>query len=233
MADTIMVRMRLITQLVSGIHNERVNEVYGTEALSSKDTHQAKRKAILENFTIDPIQDPYPLIVMKLLGYYLVCDRISQVSAPYMYPERRDGIKPQLCITYRPTKRKKWFDKKGKVRYSPNAELHIPHWDEKVLTNPPSMLSYTVGNWSVKYTLIDGTYILVHGKTKKEASDIAISLAELTNPKYRPEGAIKDNLVSTERPKAKTTLLDGLVIKPFQISYYHGGEQTPFYIHQL
>lgn len=233
MSDTIMVRMRVITQLVAGIHNERVMEVYGAEALTTKDVQKAKRKAILENFTIDPINDPYPLIVMKLLGYYLVCDRMSQAAAPYLYPEKRDGIKPQLSISYRPVKRRKWFDKNNKVRYTPNAELHVPHWDEKVLKNPPAMLSYTVGNWSVKYPMIDGSYILVHAKTKKEATEVVISLAEMTNPKYRPEGEIKDNLVSTERPKAKITLLDNMVIKPFQISYFNGGEQTPFYSHQL
>jgi hypothetical protein len=233
MADTLMVRMRLITQLVAGLHNERVQEIYGAEPLSSKDSYAVKRKAILENFTINPIEDAYPLIVMKLLGYYLVCDRMTQAAVPYLYPERRDKIKPQLSISYRPAKRKKWFDKNNIVRYTPNGELHVPHWDESVFKNPPKMLSYTVGNWSVKYTLIDGTYIVVHAKTKKEASDVVISLAEMTNPKYRPNGEIKDNLISTERPKAKITLLDGLVIKPFQICYFHGGEQTPFYTHKL
>jgi hypothetical protein len=233
MSDTIMVRMRLITQLVAGIHNERVQEVYGAEALTTKDVQRSKRKAILDNFTIDPIQDPYPLIVMKLLGYYLVCDRMSQVASPYLYPEKRDKIKAQLSISYRPVKRLKWFDKNGKVRHSPNGELHVPHWDDSTLKNPPAMLSYTVGNWSVKYTMIDGTYILVHAKTKKEATEVVISLAGMTNPKYRPAGEIKDNLITTERPKAKITLLDGLVIKPFQICYFHGGEQTPSYIHQL
>jgi hypothetical protein len=233
MADTVMVRMRIITQLVAGIHNEQINDTYGAVALSTTETQASKRKAILDNFTIDPIQDPYPLIVLKLLGYYLVCDRLSQVAVPYMYPERRDGIKPQLSISYRPIKRKKWFDKKGKVRYTPNGELHVPHWDEKVLKNPPAMLSYTVGNLSAKYTMKDGSYILVHAKTKKEAADVVTSLAEMTNPAFRPDGAIKDNLLFTERPKAKITLLDGLVVKPFQVCYFNGGEQTPFYTNKI
>ena len=225
--------MRLITQLIAGIHNERVHEAYGSEALSSKDSSKDKRKAILDNFTINIVEDPYALIVLKLLGYYLVCDKITQAASPYLYPERRDKIRSQLAISYRPIKRKKWFDKNGKIRHSPNGELHVPHFDKSLLNNPPKLLSYTVGNWGVKYTMRDGSYILVHAKSKQEASEVVINLAKLTDPAFRPTGEIKDNLITTERPKAKITLLDGIIIKPFQICFFHGGEQTPFYNYQL
>jgi hypothetical protein len=233
MSDTLFVKTRLISQLIASVHNERLTETYGTENLSGKGKDSIKQQAILDNFKIEPTTDPFPLVVLKILGYYLVFDRQSHPSVPYLYPIRTEGIKPQLCLHFRPTKRKKWKDKKGKVRYSKDGYFHIPHWKESVLTHPPAIPSFTIGSYSTKYTLIDNSYILIHTKTEKQGKEVMLQLAELTDPKFRPSGTIEDNLIQTKRGGGKVLESDGLIMQCFQISYFRGGESDPFYSVQV
>lgn len=226
---TVYQRTRAVFQLLAGVHNDRVRECYGSESLSGKEKNDENRQAILTNFTISPVNDPYSLIVIKILGYYLVFDKMLRSSVPYMYSTKASGIKPQLCLHFRPEKRKKWLDSNGKQRWSPDGYLHIPHWKKGLIEKPPAIPSFTVGNYSTKYQLTDGTYILVHTSTEQEGKEVIIKLAELTDPKFRPPGNIEDNLTQTTRGKGKEPLLMGLKMNCFQISYYKGGSPEPFY----
>lgn len=205
---------KVLIQLGMKMHNPQVMQAYG-EKLDSEDVDI---KPIYGKHLRIYIDDSVWEILIKFLLFYLVDGRLwVQSSTPMWWALKKETFKPQLAIQYRPVGDRQKF---GFNRYANNPELHIPHYNGDP---SPSLMSYTIGKYSAKYMLNDGTYILINADTLENAIAVVARHASYTKTSKRPEGEILDNLTTTSRKRKPR--LDGIKIEPFKAEYFTGGKE--------
>ncbi len=204
---------KILVQIAMRMHNPQVTQAYG-EKLDSQD---AEIKPIYQQHLKIYPDDSVWEILIKFFLFYIVDGRLwVQSSTPMWWALKKAVFKPQLAIQYRPVGNRKRFSFE---RYAGNPELHIPHYNG----DPnPALPSYTVGKYSAKYMLNDGTYISINAHTLDEAISVVVKHANLTKPSKRPEGQISDNITTTSRKRKPR--MDGIKIEPFKAEYFTGGK---------
>lgn len=209
-------QFRILRQLSAKIHNPQVIEAY-THRLDGEDRENNTALFLRQNLIIKP-QDGFTEIILKSLIFYLMCGRLNLAfTLPMYWTAKAEKYKPQLAISFRPEKRRKFKYNK----YDPNSELHIPHYNGH---SPLTIPSYTVGMQTAKYTLTDQTYILVNAKTEDEAIKVVEQLAQYTEESKRPKGTILENITTTKR-RGKPVELSGQKIVPSKAAFYAGGKE--------
>jgi hypothetical protein len=207
----IATQQRVVQGIVIKIHNPQVAMAYESQPF-------------LRNNLLVRTADPFTLVVMKLLIFYLVCGRINTASTVPMYwAEKIDrSLRQQLAIAFRPVNRRRF--KFG--RYDRNIQLHIPHYNG---SQRPKIPSYTVGQQSAKIVLTDQSSILVNADTEAEAERVIRELLAYVEPAFVP-----DNLViHLSKRKGKALSLKGQAVRPFRADFYPPATQTPEWSVQL
>jgi hypothetical protein len=157
------------------------------------------------------------IVILKILFFYVVAGRINAVApVPTLWNVKAEKYRPQLVIAYRPESRKRL----AYGRYQNNMVLHIPHYDES--HKRPEIPPFKIGNYTCKYTLKDGSYILVNADSEQSALSVVTALAKLTKESKRPAGTIEENCTQTRRRGAKLSLA-GVRMMPHRASFYLGG----------
>ena len=206
----------ILRRLCMRIHNPQVVAAY-THRLDGEDGENEIAKLLYEHLQIKT-QDTFNAIVVRILIFYLLCARLSVVSSMPMYwAVKKETFVDQLEIDFRPEERRKL----GFRKYDSNPKLHIPHYngDQK-----PKIPKYTVGQYSVKYTLKDQSYILVNCSTEKEGIQVVEKLAAYVKDEAKPSGSVADNLILTTR-RGKRLALEGRAIVPFLATYHSKGNK--------
>jgi hypothetical protein len=198
--------VRALTDLIKQIHNDQVSDAYrSSDALYLRD-----RLLMTSN-------DPAITIILKLLFFYLVAGRVNAVApVPTLWNVKAEKYRPQLVILFRPESRKRL----AYGRYQNNSTLHIPHYDEA--HKNPNIPAYKIGSYSCKYTLKDGSYILVNADSESSAQSVVTAMAQYTKESKRPTGTIEENCTHTRRKGAKLAL-SGVKMVPHRGAYFAGG----------
>lgn len=206
-------RMDTLLDLLKQIHNPQVVAVYSTQD-SSEDVAW-----LLSELQLKP-DDTFNETVLKCLIFYLAAGRVNAVApVPTIWAAKAERFRPQLAIAYRPTTRKKL----AYLRYQGNGLLHIPHYDAK--ERHPKIPNYTIGSYSCKYNLKDGSNIIVNASTEEGALAHVKALARYVKASQKPSGGVESNCSFTKRG-GKPLLLDGVEMKPFKGSYYDRAEKS-------
>jgi hypothetical protein len=204
---------KVLIQVGMKMHNPQVIQAYG-EKLDSEDS---QIKPIYGKYLRLYPEDSVWEILIKFFLFYIVDGRLwVQESTPMWWALKKERFKPQLAIQYRPAGDRKRFAFES---YAGNPELHIPHYNGEP---NPHLPSYTIGKYSAKYMLNDGTYILVNAHTLEEAIEVVAKHASYTKPSKRPEGEILENITTTSRKRKPR--MDGIKIEPFKAKYFTGGK---------
>ncbi len=204
---------RVLVQLAMKLHNPQVIQAYRESLDDEIDNINPIYSKHLRIYTDDSAWE----ILIKFLIFYLVDARLwVQGVTPMWWALKKELFKPQLVIEYRPVGDRPKF---GFRNYANNPELHIPHYNGDA---NPYLPSYTVGKYSAKYILNDGTYILINAKTLDEAISVVTKHASYTKESKRPEGTIDENITATNRKRKPR--LDGVKIEPFKAQYFEGGK---------
>jgi hypothetical protein len=215
-------RMDNLLDLLKKIHNPQVVAVYST-ADEAEDVGW-----LASELQIKP-EDTFNETVLKCLIFYLASGRVNAIAPiPTFWAAKAERFRPQLAIAYRPTQRKKL----SYLRYQGNGLLHIPHFDGK--QRDIKIAPYVVGQYSCKYTLKDGSNIIVNAKTDEEALKHVQNLARYVKASQKPKGGVEQNCSFTKRG-GEPLLLDGVEMKPFKAAYYENGKksQTPTWTKNL
>jgi hypothetical protein len=204
---------KVLVQLAMKMHNPQVIQAY-QERIDSEDAEiRPIYSKNLRIYTEDSVWE----ILIKFLLFYLVDARLwVQSPTPMWWPLKKATFKSQLVIQYRPVGDRVKF---GFARYAGNPELQIPHYNGE---SNPYLPSYTIGKYSAKYMLNDGTYILVNAHTLEEAISVVTKHASYIIASKRPEGDIGDNITTTSRKRKPR--MDGIKIEPFKAEHFTGGK---------
>jgi hypothetical protein len=206
----------ILRRIAMRIHNPQVIAAY-THRLDGVDGENEVAKLLHDNLQIKN-QDTFNAMILRVLIFYLLCARLATSSTvPMWWTVKRERFIPQLVIAFRPAIRRKLSF--GKYDY--NCELHIPHYNGD---EHPKIPAYTVGQYSAKYILKDGTFILVNAHTEEEAISVVEKLVSYTIESKRATGTILENISTTKRRGKRLSLADRLVV-PFRGDYYKKGEQ--------
>ena len=206
----------ILRRIAMRIHNPQVIAAY-THRLDGTDGENDIAKLLYENLQIKT-QDTFNAIILRILIFYLLCARLQTSSTvPMWWTVKSDKFIPQLVIAFRPvTRRKLSFGK-----YDKNPQLHIPHYNGD---EHPKIPGYTVGQYSAKYILKDGSFILVNAHTEEEAIAVVEKLAKYVIASKRPSGTILDNISTTKRRGKRLNLADRAIV-PFRGDYYKKGKE--------
>lgn len=206
-------KYRVLIQMGMKMHNPQVIEAY-SEKIDSED---AAIKPIYSKYMRLYPDDSVWEILIKFCLFYLVDGRLwVQQSTPMWWALKKETFKPQLAIQYRPVGDRKRF---GFDSYAGNPELHIPHYNGE---SNPQLATYTIGKYSAKYMLNDGTYILINASSLDEAIEVVLKHASYTKTSKRPPGEILDNITTTSRKRKPR--MDGIKIEPFKAEQLTGGK---------
>jgi hypothetical protein len=208
-------RMDLLLKVAMQIHNPAVLDAYGSANSTDPTASAALRNALI----IRP-DDGFLEAILKMNTFYLAAGRVNAIApVPTLWAVKAERMRAQLAIVLRPVKRVKL----GHQRYQPNSELHIPHYDPA--NKRPEIPTYTIGPYTAKYTLKDGSHILINAASDDEAMKVIKAMAQYVLPAQQPPGSIEDNTTHTRR-KGKKLKLDGVPMKPFRAAFYAGGQNS-------
>jgi hypothetical protein len=210
--------IRALTDLFIQVHNQNVEDAY-----------RGADGAYLRNLLLIRKDDPAITIILKTLFFYLVAGRANAVApVPTLWNVKAEKYRPQLVIMLRPESRKRL----AYGRYQNNTELHIPHYDENQKT--PHIPAYKIGSYTCKYTLKDGSYILVNADSEASAQATVSAMAQYTKESKRPLGTIEENCSHTKRKGAKLSLA-GVMMVPHRAAFFAGGRdcKIPKFVVQL
>jgi hypothetical protein len=204
---------KILIQVGMKLHNPQVLVAY-RENLDSQD---ADIKPIYSKYLRLYPEDSVWEILIKFFLFYIVDGRLwVQSTTPMWWPQKKEAFRPQLAIQYRPTGDRKRF---AYADYAGNPELHIPHYNGEPT---PSLPPYTIGKYSAKYILKDGSFIVINAATEEEAIAVVAKHASYIKESKRPEGTIEENITTTKRKKKPR--LDGIKIEPYKGEYFTGGK---------
>lgn len=206
-------KIALLIQVIAKIHNPQVIDAYPIDLDGQSGNDSATGSNILREWLIIKSDDTVIIVVLKLLTFYLACGKLAAVATiPVDFAVKALALRPQLCIVWHPVKRDRL--RGGKKRG--NYQNTIPHFN----ANPSiSLPTYTLGQHTCIYKLIDNSYIMVNAATPEMASRVVTIMAGYTNEKMRPPGEIKENLKITKRSGKQ---IDKIQLSPHRIDYYEG-----------
>jgi hypothetical protein len=210
-------RADTLLKLARALHNPEVVAAYTGD--NADDT-----AFLLKTLRIDE-EDGFTEAVLKILILNLTNGRVNAIAPiPTFWAAKAERFRPQLAIVTRPVERKKL----AYGRYQGNGLLHIPHYDAKIRN--PKLPTYTVGAFTCKYKLKDGSAILIHASSEDEALKMVKAMAKYVKPSQKPAGGVDVNCSYTKRG-GKPLLLDGVKMKPFRAAYYERADksQTPVF----
>jgi hypothetical protein len=210
-------RAEVLLKLAKEIHNPNVIAAYGGDV--------ADDMAFLLKTSKIEDEDGFTEVILKMLIFYMGAGRVNAIAPiPTFWAAKAERFRPQLAIVTRPVNRKKL----AYSRYQGNGLLHIPHYDVKV--REPKIPAYTVGAFTCKYKLKDGSSILIHASSEAEALTMVKAMARYVKASQKPAGGVEVNCSYTKRG-GKPLLLDGVQMKPFRAAYYDRADrsQTPVF----
>jgi hypothetical protein len=214
-------RTETLIKLAREIHNTAVVNAYGN-------SEEPDTAFLLKHLRI--AEDDTSINAMLCMEiFHLAAGRVNAIAPiPTFWAAKAERFRPQLAITTRPINR----TRKSYRRYDGNGLLHIPHYDPK--ERSPKFPTYIVGQQTCKYTLKDGSNILVNASTEEGALKMVQALAKYVKPSQKPAGGIEANCSFTKR-RGKKLLLEGVEMKPFRAAYYDRADksETPLFTVQL